>query len=321
MKISIAMATYNGECFIKEQLESFVWQTRKPNELVVCDDGSTDHTYEILEHFAQRAPFEVRLFRNLKNLGYTKNFERAIDLSKGQIIFLSDQDDVWFPDKIERVSERFMIDSQSLIIINDAEITDGSLNRTGLSIAGQIHSAGLSQDHFITGCCTAFRAELKSLILPIPDTQFAHDTWIHRLGLVLQRRVLIPEPLQFYRRHGHNTSQWFTNSTKRVTSLDMFARYAKKDSRVWCARRQEALEVLHRRLMEKGREVEELLGGSLHLKGVFTKIEVERSVIQQREALLRRGRLFRSLKALRMYLSGGYSYFSGWKSFIKDLIQ
>jgi len=99
-KISIAMAVYNGDRFIGEQLESFVRQTRLPDELVVSDNASTDRTVEIVRDFARRAPFKVRLVINDRNLGAAKNFERAITECTGDVIFLSDCDDVWYLNKV-----------------------------------------------------------------------------------------------------------------------------------------------------------------------------------------------------------------------------
>lgn len=91
--ISTAMCTYNGEKYLREQLESIARQTLLPNELVVCDDCSSDETVEIIQDFSRNAPFSVRLMINENNLGFAKNFEKAITLCSGEIIVLSDQDD------------------------------------------------------------------------------------------------------------------------------------------------------------------------------------------------------------------------------------
>ncbi len=101
VKLSIAMCTYNGAAYLSEQFESLATQTRVPDELVVCDDSSTDkHTREMVEAFARRAPFAVRLFVNKQNLGSKRSFELAIRRCRGEIIFLCDQDDVWREDKL-----------------------------------------------------------------------------------------------------------------------------------------------------------------------------------------------------------------------------
>ena len=98
--ISIAMCTYNGEAYLNGQLVSFVKQTQRPDELVACDDGSTDNTLQVLDQFSKEAPFPVRVYRSQQRLGPTKNFEKALSLCSGDFIFLSDQDDVWMPQKV-----------------------------------------------------------------------------------------------------------------------------------------------------------------------------------------------------------------------------
>src|SRR5213080_381833 len=98
--LSVALCTYNGAAYLGEQLDSIVAQSRPPDELVVCDDGSTDETVEVLETFLAEAPFPVRLQRNEANLGFVKNFEQAISLCTGDFVALSDQDDVWMPGKL-----------------------------------------------------------------------------------------------------------------------------------------------------------------------------------------------------------------------------
>jgi len=102
--ISIAMATYNGESFLAEQLDNLAKQTLKPLELVVCDDGSTDDTVAILEGFAALAPFPVSIHRNGTRLGHTENFLKAANLCSGKWIGFCDQDDVWLPNKLEVVA-------------------------------------------------------------------------------------------------------------------------------------------------------------------------------------------------------------------------
>src|SRR5437588_7313199 len=106
-RISIAMCTYNGARFLREQLDSFAAQSRLPDEVVICDDGSTDGTADIVRTFASGAPFPVHFHVNEPRLGITRNFERAAGLCTGSIIFFSDQDDVWLPDKLDRFAEAF----------------------------------------------------------------------------------------------------------------------------------------------------------------------------------------------------------------------
>jgi glycosyltransferase involved in cell wall biosynthesis len=130
-KVSIAMAVYNGERFIQEQLDSFLRQIRLPDELVVSDNASTDRTVEIVREFSECAPFRVRLFINNHNLGVAKNFERAIEESSGDLIFLSDCDDVWYPEKVV-VMEQLLAKNQHIAIaLCDADIVDEALHPSG----------------------------------------------------------------------------------------------------------------------------------------------------------------------------------------------
>ena len=130
MKISIALATYNGTRYLREQLDSFVAQSRPPDELVITDDNSTDDTISIIKSFASQAPFEIRYSVNEKNIGYTANFERAIQQCTGDLIFLSDQDDIWLPEKIARIEAEFEQNPAALLIMCDALLVyaDGSQN-------------------------------------------------------------------------------------------------------------------------------------------------------------------------------------------------
>ena len=126
MKISIAIATYNGEKHLKEQLGSFVKQTRLPDELIVSDDLSSDNTFEIIKKFAEEAPFKVIYSQNKKTLGYAGNFSKALTKTSGDLILLSDQDDVWFNNKIETI-EKVANECDELLIVNDKLITDANL--------------------------------------------------------------------------------------------------------------------------------------------------------------------------------------------------
>lgn len=126
----MAMATYNGERFLQEQLDSLARQTLLPCELVVCDDGSADGTMDILKRFADVAPFRVRIYQNDVRLGYCENFLRAVGLCTGDLVAFSDQDDVWFPSKLAACSEALRSDRSSMVI-HLASLADTELNPLG----------------------------------------------------------------------------------------------------------------------------------------------------------------------------------------------
>src|SRR5487761_1087652 len=131
LKISVAMCTYNGSRFLPEQLASIAKQTRLPDEMVICDDGSTDSTPEIVEDFARSVPFPVRFFRNPQNLGSTKNFEQAIGLCTGDLIALSDQDDIWLPEKLAHQAEMLERDPNLGGVFTDGILVDDNSKPIG----------------------------------------------------------------------------------------------------------------------------------------------------------------------------------------------
>src|SRR6476660_4138279 len=134
MRISIAMCTYNGVRFLDEQLASLASQYRKPDELVVCDDCSTDATIATLERFADRAPFPVHIHKNTVRLGSTKNFERAISLCQGDIISLCDQDDIWDEQKLGLSEECFLKNPHVQLVFTDAQVVDETASPLGYNL-------------------------------------------------------------------------------------------------------------------------------------------------------------------------------------------
>lgn len=133
MSISIAMCTYNGERYLREQLDSLSRQTCRPLELVICDDGSTDKTLQIIQDFTATAPFPVYLHVNPTNLGYADNFLKAAGLCQGEWVAFSDQDDVWMPEKIERVEQviKQYGDDDLVMVGHTSLLSDAQLSLTG----------------------------------------------------------------------------------------------------------------------------------------------------------------------------------------------
>jgi len=207
------MCTYNGDRFLGEQLRSIAVQTVIPDELVVCDDCSSDSTIQILENFAATAPFPVRILRNPKNLGSTQNFAKAIGLCRGELIALSDQDDVWHEQKLAKLADMFA-DRQVGGVFSDGELIDGdgrvlssSLWRVfgftaQLRIKWQNEGAAsvLLRQNIVTGATLMFRSRLRELFLPIP-TQWIHDGWIAWIISLAGRLDFISLPLIYYRIH------------------------------------------------------------------------------------------------------------------------
>ena len=212
-KISVAMATYNGELFLNEQLNSIIACLTEHDEIVISDDGSTDRTIEIIESF--RAQDDRIHIYSGPGKGIKQNFENAIRNCSGEIIFLSDQDDVWRKDKVKLVLKEFE-DPNCMVVNHNAEITDAEGTTTGSTMFEYRNSKpGIIRNiwkNSYVGCCMAFRRKLISNILPIPDDIEMHDQWIGIIGERNGKSVFLDENLIGYRRHGANASEFHHHS-------------------------------------------------------------------------------------------------------------
>lgn len=218
-RISVALATFNGARFLREQLDSLAAQSRLPDELVVGDDNSSDETLAMLEAFAATAPFAVRVKVNAPGLGPAANFARTIARCQGDLIFLCDQDDVWLPAKIETMAAAMAERPGCLVALHDARLVDGDGRPLGLTMGDQIAAAGADPAKgLVAGCCMAFDARLACLYDPAPATPY-HDAWLTSLADRLDARAYVPEALIDYRRHGANVSQSYMSGRARATRL------------------------------------------------------------------------------------------------------
>ena len=216
MTISVAMCTYNGERFLREELESIAGQSRLPDELVICDDASTDATRAIIAEFAAAAPFPVRLYENERTLGASKNFERAIGLCECGLIALCDQDDVWLPHKLAQLEAEFVRRPGIGLIFTDAELVDEHTRAVGGTLwrrlpvrrnerrrlKGRRAVDVLLGGSIVTGATMAFRARFKDLVLPVPeDLTIGLDAWIPLLVAAVSDVHALRSPLIKYRQH------------------------------------------------------------------------------------------------------------------------
>lgn len=215
-QISVAMCTYNGRKFLREQLESIAAQTLLPSELVICDDGSADSTPDIVAVFAKSAPFRVRFLRNPLNLGSTKNFELTISLCGGEFIALADQDDWWSPDKLEHCV-KVLRDSDAGGVFSDGILMDEASKPTGEALWAAVRFgnqreisrfperdsaiATLLRGNVVTGAALMFRSSMRELLLPFPE-EWVHDGWLAWMLVLHSRMIALPKPLIRYRVHG-----------------------------------------------------------------------------------------------------------------------
>jgi glycosyltransferase involved in cell wall biosynthesis len=216
--LSVAMATYNGARFLTRQLDSLLAQTRLPDELVVADDGSTDETLAMLDDFARRAPFPVRVHRNKGQLGYRANFLHCANLCAGDLIAFSDQDDEWLPGKLalqcERLQEPEVLLSTHRVLLVDA--AGESLGRTFQQFRMPARFTYETAPPFCynVGFTLAFRRELLrfsddwplSVDENVGGQRMAHDQWFCFLASALGTVSFDGEVLAHYRQHGSNAS-------------------------------------------------------------------------------------------------------------------
>ena len=216
MNISVCLATFNGERYIEEQLASILCQIEENDEIIVSDDSSTDRTIDIIKNVNDK---RIKIYKNELEKGYSKNFENAINHAKGKFIFLCDQDDVWMPNKVERM----MIKLKKVdMVISDAEIVDSDLNRIRPSHFNYRRVKNgfiinLLKTRYI-GACMAFNRKILKKAIPFPGKQryCAHDYWLTLISEFYYKVELERTPLIKYRRHDFNVSSGGEQSNKPI---------------------------------------------------------------------------------------------------------
>lgn len=210
MKVSVAMAVFNGEKYIKEQVDSILVQLQSDDELIVSVDKCTDNTVEILQAIKEQDN-RLRVFNNPYKPGVVKNFQNAVEHCSGDIIFYSDQDDVWMLNKIGLVRRKFE-DKKVAAVIHDASLTDSTLNVTTPStfkLRGGVRTTfwGNFVRLSYIGCCMAFRAAYKGVVVPIPTIYRSHDWWTGCLLACGKTKMeVIDKPLILHRNHDNNAT-------------------------------------------------------------------------------------------------------------------
>jgi glycosyltransferase involved in cell wall biosynthesis len=198
------MATYNGEKYIKDLLDSILCQLDKNDEMIVSDDGSTDRTLEIIKSYQDS---RIKILNNNKPHSVIHNFENALIHASGDYIFLADQDDVWMHNK---VSVAVAALATTDLIVSDCAVVDSDLKCVTPSFFQHNHSQqgfwiNLYHNSYV-GCCIAFRKEILRMCLPFPQRIPMHDIWLGFVAELFYRSRFIPQRLVLYRRHGGNIS-------------------------------------------------------------------------------------------------------------------
>ena len=205
---SVAMAFYNGAKYIDEQIRSILENMEEKDELVISVDDASDGSEELLKKWVEK-DLRIQVIKG-PGKGVVKNFENAMRHCHGDIIFLSDQDDVWKKDKIEKIKKIFK-DPKVTAVVHNAEIVDENLSPLGETTfewrdSGAGFWKNMKKNSYI-GCCMAVRRSALKRILPIPDNIWIHDQWIGLLSEQLGKVVFLEEPLIYYRRHGGNVTE------------------------------------------------------------------------------------------------------------------
>lgn len=318
--ISVAMCTFNGQRFLGAQLQSIAAQTRPPDELVVCDDASSDGSEQIIKDFSQRVTFPVRTVLNERNLGSTKNFEKAISLCTGKLVVLADQDDVWYPHKLMRIEDEFRRSAHTLAVFSDADLIDEHSTPLGTRLWDSLEFNREEQRAFsraraldvlvkhpvITGAAMAFRMDLVPLMTPIAQG-YVHDYWIS-LWLAARGEIRpISEPLMQYRRHvAQQLGPGPLNLRARVAqSLLVGAESYLRQIKLW--------DELRRALSERRKDLPNADYATNRINGKIAHL--------RHRLTLPPTRIARIPSILLQALSGNYWRFAmGWNSIAKDFL-
>jgi glycosyltransferase involved in cell wall biosynthesis len=322
LKVSVAMTTYNGARYLPAQLESIVSQVRTPDEIVICDDQSTDGTREILEQFERRSAVPTQTVYNERNIGYVLNFEKAVSACSGEVIFLCDQDDVWHPDKVRRMMLEFELRPELTFLYSNARLTDaegtalGATQFQAMRLSAEeahlIHSGRalevLLRRNVVTGATAAFRRELFGIATPFCPA-WSHDEWLAIVASLYGRVDFVDECLTDYRQHpGNQIGLRARRFSERVA--DIFS--SRGDFYVRSVKRTEALVELVR---------QRAVRGSALPSESYSKLINQLAHVRFRAGLAA-NRLRRPPMIAHEILTGRYwTYSYGLRSVVRDLFE
>lgn len=205
--VSIAICTYNGEKYLAEQLDSLLRQTYAPLEIVLVDDRSTDGTWAMAKHYAARFR-QLRVLQNTENLGYQKNFEKALALCRGTYVCASDQDDIWDPTKVEKLVSNI---GDNLLIYHDSEFVDVDGRRLGRYMSDEFTMIAGSKPYAflffncVSGHALMVRKSLLETVFPFPSLG-VYDHYLAFMASTQGHIAYVPEPLVKHRRHTENAT-------------------------------------------------------------------------------------------------------------------
>lgn len=323
---SVALCTYNGARFVEEQVRSILAQTCPPEEIVVFDDLSTDATTAVLARIAAEMQVPIRVTVNENRKGSTDNFLAAIEACTADVIFLSDQDDVWLPNKVETMLELFARDADLGLIVSDAQAVDENLDPLGYTVLGSLPITDAERGRigrgqgshlvlkrpFGTGSSMAFRASLKPAILTLDrPPALIHDSWILTVAAAYARIAVIDKVLNLYRQHA--AQQVGAPPKWRAAANGAPGGVTPPPDRDSHRRQLHIYQALRHALVENGR---------FRASPAFHAALDEAIAHAERRLALPKQVLKRAIAVLRELASGRYSrYSSGVKSAGRDLLK
>lgn len=219
--ISVCIATFNGEKYIKRQLSSILSQLSAGDEVILADDSSTDNTLDVVRSFKDS---RIHIIDGANKHSPIWNFERALSKASGDYIYLADQDDEWLPDKI-KVTQQYLqnydcIVSDNVCINGDGTIISSSFYKLNKTKSGKYYNLLIKNGYL--GCCMAFKRKVLEASLPFPSNIPMHDIWIGNVAAFKYNVKFIPEKLIRFCRHGDNVSTTASKSGYRIWNRLMF---------------------------------------------------------------------------------------------------
>ena len=322
MRTSIALATYQGARFLSQQLESFLNQARRPDEVCISDDASTDETQDVIRAFSSTSPFPVKLVVNADRGGVNKNFENAVMQCTGDVILFSDQDDIWLPSHIERLVLPMEHNPQIMAVASDSQFVDETLKLSGGTQAqsdrfpDSLRAATMRlprnqlelvlRQNIHSGHGMAFRRSLLPLLMPFTRT-FMFDEWVLVLAATAGFITYVPEPLTLHRQHRTQTMG------ARNKDLHLWASQSKNVSQ----EQERVQEEKWREMLNRVRDCRDLLPDA---KSAERALQEKLEFVARRTLTRRRPLPARFLLTVRELIRGNYHRLGrGWITFARDL--
>ncbi len=237
--VSLVMSTYNGERFIEEQLDSIRRQTKQPDEVIIADDRSSDHTYEFVKSYIQKYELSTwKVYQNEKNCGWEKSFMQLIQQAQGDYIFLADQDDIWMPEKIEVMTGIMEKNPQILVLTSNYEpfymtgAIDKARNTEKFKNDGSLQKIKFNCDFLYVrrpGCVYCIRQSFVKTAAPYWFEKYPHDALFWRMARIADGLYVYQKALIRFRRHNQNASAVeVTGRAKKLEDIEYYSRVMKQ---------------------------------------------------------------------------------------------